>query len=246
MFARIPLLFLSLTLVLSVVSCSQPPPTPSIPANSESAATEIIRVTATPLPPTATPRPTATPLPTATATPTATPTPTPKPTSTPWPTATPTIVPSPTPIFADTHSVPAGRVVTVKNIADGAEFWRDNEPFVLMGCNADVDVSSVESAFSNEGEFGRNHYMVLVSGWWSKAGRPPVGHTCYDLYVSYRETKEMCFHVSRGPMPFILYPGSECPGWTQLVPEFRLVNEDGAAKRIFRSEIWEHQWPPED
>ena len=198
---------------------------------------ELASLVSTPAPATATPLPTNTLLPT--------PAPTPRPTATPWPTATPTVVPTPTPIFAEIHSVPAERVVTVKNIAEGADFWKDGEPFVLMGCSADVKVSSGETAFSNTGEFGRSHYMVLVSGWWGKPGRPPTGNSCYDLYLSYRETKEICFHVVRGSAPSFLSPGSDCPGWKQHVPLFRLANEDGVASRIFISEIWDHQWPPE-
>ena len=193
----------------------------------KSALTDLV---STPAPPkaiaTATPRPT----------PTTRPTSTPRPTPTPWPTATPKPAGTPTPVFAEIYSVPAERVATVKNIADGADFWKDKEPFVLMGCHADVSTDTGGSAFSNLGGFGRSHYLVLVSGWWGRAGKPPIGKSCYDLYVSYQKTEEMCFQVVRGPAPPV-FSERDCSGWTQRVPQFRLPNSEGVARKVFRSEI---------
>lgn len=225
-------------LLLTLLGCCAPQPTPDIPATVESevgqrvlarmvvvpatvtaqvAATVEAQVAATlEAAPTATAYPTYTLFPTATLSPTFTPTPLPTPTATPEPTPTP--------------AVRWGLENNPVSIRDDFPV-HGNPPkgdFVMRGCSTgEWDIGRRRSLlFSGDGQFGESSKFVLVSGF-------PVHHfwgpgLCYDMGVKFVGVSWYCYGhtLFGGPVS----DGRFCSGWKRLTPIYELVS-DGAWER---------------
>ena len=180
-----------------------------------------------PLEPTATQEPTATPTVTPTPTPTPDPTPTPEPTATPLPTHTPaptaTPTPSPTPVPALEYlfDIPESRILTVADLEGKSTAWLEEGPLLLTGSYVGLTDSRYGDSwktFSLDGRFSENRYMANVTGFDS----PPTQEGRYQMVVQYVDEEEFCYYTGILAPP----PGFCFNGWTQVTPDFRLVNAD--------------------
>ncbi len=221
----------SFTLLTAALACAAEPTPTTAPAPTPTAAAQPAATPAPTQAPAPTPTPTATPQPTATPAPTATLTPTPTPTATPEPTATAT--PAPTPTLPEKLNVNPDRVLTVGNLKT-YRTYRDQDPFILIGCYTDVDIDHLgESwkAFSHDGRFQEGNFIAIVTGnEQSLISRLKDGH-CYEMAVEYEGQSELCFYT--GFIPILNCASSNA--WEQTTPEFRLLNNSTVIQRIPRN-----------
>ena len=165
----------TVTAQVQIELTAQAPPTPSrslTPTNTVPAPVQDVSKL---LPPTEsqpvvvpTPKPTES-LPPPTATPAATPTPAPTATTAATATPPPTLTRSqqlvagvltPEPKEAIFAKYPPVRIITVGQL-QGSQRWRDGEPFLLLGCAADVDAGQGKNYFSDRGGFSRRRLSGL-------------------------------------------------------------------------------------
>ena len=204
--------------ILALVGCAAPVPTPDIPATVTAQVQEQVadREAAAPAPAT-----TAAPL-TAISLPS------------PTPTITPTLGSTPTPTTSIQERVQAGRVLTINDLQGGPQFWQDKEDFVLVGCITRADMGGRNrAAFSWDGGFSRNDYIVEVLGFSDRLRLPT--NTCYQLLVKYNRTETYCLTSSLfSPAPPV-YQGN-CPGWKQAMPRFVIPDGNSGAQQISKAE----------
>ena len=230
--------------LVSTACQSPPPPTPDIPATVAAqvrvemasqvmptpaptwATLPPVVVQATSPPSTPTPRPTLTPALTLTRSQQTSPpsTPTPRPTLTPTPTLTRSqqlmaslLTPEPKDVIFAKY--PPERIITVGKCRE-SKIWRDKEPFLLLGCKADVDAGRGKHYFSDRGSFNKEVFLVSVGGTLADNR---TGSNCYAMQVRYIRTEGHCFYTSFVDIP--LLPWGKCPdsGWTQQTPEVMMA-----------------------
>lgn len=103
--------------------------------------------------------------------------------------------------------------------------WLKQGPLLLTGSYVgltDLRYGDSWKTFSADGRFSENRYMANVTGFDSL----PTQEGRYQMVVRYEDEEEFCYYVDTGLMP----PRTRfCfGGWTQVTPDFRLVNADAA------------------
>ena len=151
--------------------------------------------------------------------PTASPTPTPTPP--PPATATPILQPTPPPTPALFQPENGERIIAISQLPDD-EFWKDKQPFWLVGCHiARANMSGTQKLFNNNGFFVSTFPLAMVRGAWplemvdSLLGNDTA--YCVAMHVQYVKSDEFCFGT------FMTSFGS-CPQEKAItIPEFRSV-----------------------
>ena len=116
--------------------------------------------------------------------------------------------------MANVEQFPPERIITVDELRRSGGFWKDGEPFLLIGCHTGGEVDSGGVVFSNNVYSTKETYLAIVYRAPRKKERP---QDCYSLPVVYTDTRDYCFNRY-----FVLSGGGtgSCSGWTQRTPIF--------------------------
>lgn len=111
----------------------------------------------------------------------------------------------------------------VKDIAGEETSWKDQRPFMLVGCDSGLRMEHLGEnwiGFSHDGRFREGNYIALVTGFDSESNETATREGyCYELIVEYEDSDEFCFYT------LLFHIGCAGSGaWEQVAPELRLVD----------------------
>ena len=145
----------------------------------------------------------------------------------PIPTPTLTVAPTPTPppLSSRFEEIPPYRIITVSQLDDEPRFWKDGRPFALLGCQENSRTDDGYYGVTQRGQNSRQGDLTMVKAdFLTRQGRTGG---CYEMVVSYLDTKGYCYHAGRYATPgrFV-----RCSEGTRDAHRFMVAGAEGAVE----------------
>ena len=144
-------------------------------------------------------------------------------------TASPTPKPTLAPLANSFGEIPGYRIIAVSQLGDEPRFWKDGMPFALLGCQEDSRTDDGYYGVSQDGQSSLQGTLTMVkAGFLTRQGR---AGGCYEMVVSYQDTKSYCYDGGRYATPgrFV-----RCGAGTRDAHRFVVSGPEGAVEATWR------------
>ena len=115
------------------------------------------------------------------------------------PTITSTPTSTPAPMASRFGEIAPHRIVTVSQLYEEPRFWKDGRPFALLGCQDDSRTDDGYYGVTQSGQSRLVGDLTMVRGDFLSRDRGEG--RCYEMLVSYLDTRAYCYHAGRFATP---------------------------------------------